>query len=154
MHKTDPALSRYKWRNDAHNVPSRGIFRFAGEAGKRVETNIMAIRQALAGCALLLTLSACDAGSDPRVRDIEGVAGQTFADPSTLSFTIDGGAKDVTLNGVFSTMAIETRMIDADGKPLRPGVGIVIPAGLDYVLIEARTLTEGWGGEAFRLVLP
>lgn len=31
--------------------------------------------------------------------------------------------------------------------------GIVIPDELDHVLIEARTLPDGWGGETFRLDL-
>ena len=31
--------------------------------------------------------------------------------------------------------------------------GIVVPQGLDHVLIEARTLPDGWGGEMFRLDL-
>ena len=31
--------------------------------------------------------------------------------------------------------------------------GIVIPDALDHVMIEARTFTEGWGGELFRLDL-
>lgn len=81
--------------------------------------------------ALIVLPAACDSGphEQPRVKDIEAEAGQTFRLPSTLRFTIEGGQSDVQLRYVFSSMAIETRLYYADGTVVKPGDGIAIPAG-------------------------
>jgi periplasmic copper chaperone A len=63
------------------------------------------------------------------VVDIEVTAGQKLLDPSTATFTIEGGAQDVKLMNVSSPSAIMTRIVDAKGATITMDKGIVIKAG-------------------------
>lgn len=84
----------------------------------------------LLGAAALSMLAGC--GVDKRalgVVDIEVTAGQKLLDPSTATFTVEGGAQDVKLMSVSSPSAIVTRIVNANGETVTMDTGIVIKAG-------------------------
>ncbi|NKB26925.1 MAG: hypothetical protein GKR99_04930 [Rhodobacteraceae bacterium] len=99
--------------------------------------------------------------ADPAV--IEGATAMKSGDSWSISVTLSHGDTG------WEDYADGWRVLGPDGAELgqrvlahphvneqpftRSQSGIVIPADLDHVMIEARTLTEGWGGTQFRLEL-
>ena len=80
--------------------------------------------------AAMAALSGCNV--DKRalgVVDIEVTAGQKLLDPSTATFTVEGGAQDVKLMHVSSPSAVVTRMVNAKGETITMNEGVVVKAG-------------------------